>query len=186
MFSYCHYLLLALFLTCASTEAFAGMTLLNDNGDWALVTLGVPDDDNFSYRACKNSGDRIRKANNRESLAILCVTYTKNSDAVSLALWLDEARDEKAGTVRGKIAFNGEQTSFETSEIKPAKFGKMELDLTNDAAIIKKALNASRLRITFANKFTRDANIRELEFDPDPETFVKVAPRIHDYLKSLP
>ena len=168
-----------------SVQAYAGMTLFNDVGDWQLGTLGNPEDGNATYRACKNSRDRIKDADNEESLGILCVTYSQESGEINAGIWLDEPRDENSPSVRCNLLFDDGTNFTEFCDIEDATIGKLKIEISDNTEILRKMMLSSSLSIIFENNFVRDGTLSKLDFDIDPKNFARVAPVISEYLKNL-
>lgn len=176
---------LTLLITLIPLQAFGAMTVFNDDGNWQLGILGDPDDGNAVYRACKNSSDRIGGIEVPESLAILCITFSQASGTISAGLWMDEAMDENARSGRCLLAPDNEKPVSVFCKVMPSKIGKLQIELTDDVALVQKLLKAEKLKIIFKNKFLRNGKLDKLEFEPDASNFAAVAPVIFKRLHHL-
>lgn len=97
---------------------------------------------------------------------------------------MDEPRDKNVPSVRCNILFNDGENYSEFCSVKESAIGKLEIELPNNSALLKKMLTSSSLSIIFENSFLRDGALTVLDFDLDPKNFARVASPIYRHLKN--
>lgn len=178
-------LVLVLFVMGVHDNCFAYMTLFNDKGDWQLGILDSLDEENKTYRVCRNSSDRHKGEDSDGSLAFLCLVANPHRDEHSLDIWHSEALGEPGEVVPCVITLDDSNSIYEQCRIMPTKIGKAHIVLTRDKKLLSQILTQKNFTVLIGNNQANQL-LQPLEFDIDLAALKKAVEPVPEHFGIIP